>query len=977
MDVSVEMQLAQSWLAWSRVGSGPWRRRRLSDGAGCVQDALDAGDNFEFQCSRSRTGSTTALQSHGPLGSTTLAVARESCYFLHHQYLITSYQVRQFAALPASTSVWLSMLWGVGRPPSQFTSVLSRICLLPSTRVTSNFCLASISHPVVHHRCANALALARAPSPVQQRNTMNSASEHVSPIPTKESPSQSDPLSPPSRHPQRSQPYLTPEILLIIDNVFTMPAENVPEEILNSLHGQNVIRELKDAHQVRRHAEGMLASQHPQRAIRVLALAHRLGCHLRKDIYENIARCMAERKHWQLIPPLVRLARRQMGRLNTRLLNWLARSFTETSQFSLLDEVLPRFEEDGIQPNQRTYHLLISGYIRNHDLEAATTILQRMQEAGFSTDGHTQAAVVSAYRSLGSDPFVQTESLESLRHANNKTSTIIVNALLQLAVDADDPENVLLFTQLFDPERLQIPHTFRIGRTIVGRNANHVPLNHRPRSSPSKQLHLPSLSSPIEPDAASFTVLINYMARRQDILSASVLMEQMIHTGVPPDSRVAAALMRIYFAMGDYASAVQIFAQACDDYPAALQVLSNIAFLPAAARSLIWTELHPSTELGNVLVQGLSALSGLSGMRLALRVMQACDLLPDSDTVHAVISYLNQVENQPPGDILRTLRALLYSLDQPALKHLHVVLRSILQRERAPVSRSGWNQTPLPFPRTLKVTSGDTAFDPTAGIFIKKYRNLLESILSSFISRNVRSDRVMVSLRIHHEAVANQDLDAAKEVFQFMLDRGMHPNKYHYSALMQGYAQVGNVTGARSILDSAVKAGVRPTAAHFTILINGYANLRDPEAAFETFEEMVTHEIAPDVASIDALVGAYFNNRQIHKAKTILLELWSSVAPFPHDLTAATLKHLVKTFRALDVSSRTVHRLSKQQTRLLRWKLRKITRLKVWQKKSVRAVDEDEEVREATGQKELSRSGPDGASQTVNVSPSTTKYNSH
>lgn len=190
---------------------------------------------------------------------------------------------------------------------------------------------------------------------------------------------------------------------------------------------------------------------------------------------------------------------------------------------------------------------------------------------------------------------------------------------------------------------------------------------------------------------------------------------------------------------------------------------------------------------------------------------------------------------------------------------------------------------------------------------------------------------------------------------------------------MEGHVHAGDLPAAQAVLDAAIKAGVRPTVVHYTILINGYARAEDPELATQTLQDMIAQGIRPDVPSVHALVGAYIAVRKFKIARAILIEFWHLVRPFPEDLRQSSLLDLTRAFCALHVSAQTSRRLTNQETRLLRWKLKRITHHKVWQERtSVRGGVDGLEFEERSVQND--GRGKEGMSSTVD---SATKSNSH
>jgi len=106
--------------------------------------------------------------------------------------------------------------------------------------------------------------------------------------------------------------------------------------------------------------------------------------------------------------------------------------------------------------------------------------------------------------------------------------------------------------------------------------------------------------------------------------------------------------------------------------------------------------------------------------------------------------------------------------------------------------------------------------------------------------------------------VTKGDMTSAKGIFQMMLDRGLHPNEYHYAALMEGHAAAGDMTAAEAVMNSAERGGVRPNCVLHTILIVGYARRKNSAGAMRVLRHMVASGVRPDVPAIDAITSVFF-----------------------------------------------------------------------------------------------------------------------
>jgi len=711
------------------------------------------------------------------------------------------------------------------------------------------------------------------------------------------------------------------------------------------LANPDLLRAFSDSRKVSRLAQQMTFTSRPRRALLILVAAHRHGCHLGREVYEAVAHQLAEAREWRLIPALALLQKRQLGRHTTRLLDWYIRALVEMSRFARLDHVFGLFKEEGLSPSRRTYQLLLSGHLRNRHIGKAMNVIQQMLKAGFTIDPRTQATVVSAYRTLGPDVVVQTRALNALKDADAKISTRILNALLQFSVDARDIERVLSLIRHFDFG------TFDVSRLSLGVR----PLRREGESTLSDLIRSSSWSHTshrILPDIATYTILLHYFATQGDLVSVHGLLEQMERSGLTPDSRFIAALIRFYFAIGRPSIAVDVVSTVCAEVEGSQAAFGCIhpAFEPQGRSPLPRVLPKPTIEILNALAAGLLHLRGIDGLQACLRLMQMCQVNPDHHTKTLLKSHLIDAEGFTVADIARVSRE--FSLNNPSLPSLSRYLASCLHRHFRSAKRSGWNNTPsgkrhpshTRSPSILaQMSATGKSFDPTAGIhpMLASQTVHIWPTIQSLNARGVLADHRMFALRIRYEAVIQGDMKAAKNVFQLMLDRGLHPNEYHYAALMEGYAATGELAAAEAVMKAAERGGTRPNCVMHTILIVAYARRKNPYRAMRVLRRMVATGVRPDVPAIDAITSVFFAVGAYRLARQMLLSLWPSVAPLPRDFERVSLKMLVSHLRNLYDGQTSSKELSDRERRELIGKLKVISRTWFSAEERTRAGDLD------------------------------------
>lgn len=690
-------------------------------------------------------------------------------------------------------------------------------------------------------------------------------------------------------------------------------------------------------------AQAMVSTSFPQHANRVLRLAHKLGCPLKQNAYDIVAHQLAEAKEWHLIPPLVALGKRCTGRTTVRLLNWRIRATIELAYFDRLERVLGEFQLENLKPNQRTFHMLVSGHLRNHNLRLAKECLNSMVAAGFPIDANTHAMVVSVYRTLGAAKEIQDYAFQALRDLSERSSTITLNSLLQLYFDAHDMSGVFRVLSLFHHCDMDTTLAHEFGQSSIPDGGNGS-VDH---NSIVSEVNIPLSSAPIIPDATTFTILIGQMARRHDIPGVLRMAERMVGVGVLPDAATVAAILRTYFKSGEEGTAMRIIADMCHNHKIPLSLFNSLGLTSEGVVRLPFRvdEIPLSIEIFNALMRAALKSRGLKGARAVLSIMDICNIKPDARTISTLLFHLTKIKHTRFRDLVHVLRRLSSSAVRPALSHVHIIMKSVLRREKYLALGAGWNTTAAKFSSKRKdlscypegqISGIANSFDPMAGIELPRqlsYSKLIRPIIRSLSTRHVMSDRATIALRIHHEAVTKSSLDTAKNVFREMLIRGMHPTKYHFVALMEGHAQSGDLRGAQNVMDSALEAGVPPNVVMFTILIVGYARRGSPDGAMRVFQGMIAAGIKPDVGAVDAIASAYFAVGAYRLARRVLLVLWPHVRAPREDLKEASLKILARTFRSqafriqhskCSTNGHVEQHLTKAEQRVLHWKIARL-----------------------------------------------------
>ncbi|PFH54575.1 hypothetical protein AMATHDRAFT_72348 [Amanita thiersii Skay4041] len=690
-------------------------------------------------------------------------------------------------------------------------------------------------------------------------------------------------------------------------------------EWLQQVHASaGVTQYLLESENVRLLGEALACTPTPYLAIRLLHLVQKLGCQLKQNVYECICFQLTNAKHWYHISIVVALGMQQTGRTTCRLLNWKVRAVLETQRYNLLQSILGEFERYYLKPNRRTFHLMLSGHVRNCDMTQARICLQHMQDSGFPPDSSTHAILATNTRAFGLDKQIQSQALEGLRDMNDATSVAVVNSLIQLHLDIHDVLGALNLLSYFIPQSVEAVLT-------AMKDARHSPTDHR--ISRAHSVGPNSMRRQLTPNATTFAILLNYMASRGDLEGAIGIIHGMNQIGIKPNSAVVIAMVRVYSSTGCANVAIRLVASLCDQVQSPMSV-----FAPLMSPKMEGPNLHidivgivPSVELFNALLKGVLPIHGLNAMRTILNIMCVNSISPNSATLEVFVSHLRKRENAHPRIIIRVLRQLFSDNLRPTIRHLHVILSCVVRYEKFLLYGSGWNVTAARFSATRhtemqayperRISSSSTTLDPAAGLMLPhhlNYRALVRPIVEALTNSQVRSDAAMFALRIRHDAIVKSDVESADQIVHTLLSRGIHLTEYHYSALIEGYSLSGNFNRAEDLLASMEKAGMKLNVIIYTIMIVGYGRHGLPEKAVQLFQRMVAMGHHPDVPAIDALCAAFFAVGAYGTARKMLITCWAYIEPFPEENSNLPLKELATRFRALHAG---IHSMPKSMTK--------------------------------------------------------------
>ncbi|KXN89925.1 hypothetical protein AN958_04929 [Leucoagaricus sp. SymC.cos] len=751
-------------------------------------------------------------------------------------------------------------------------------------------CKTSTRHlPSAQLRWGTVAATSPQYSPVQQAPRHEDAHVEKSSTSTR-----SRPLEVSTRHLTSSE-LDSPEHLANAFTSFLKHCGEATETVLSS--GSPIFSPIHEILQkprnVRRVANHLAASTNPASCIRLLNLSVAYGRPPNAPIYEGVCWTLSKHKQYALVLETCRLAKESLGLLSGRLLGWRLKAICQLENFASVGTILRDYEEAGVKPSRRTWHLILIAHLRNRNLFAARQCLKLMEEAGFPVDPTTHAVIATNYRHLGQDSQVRELALVALDSLPPATGALVVNQLLETHLHLDDELGFQQLLSLFDRGAIEPL------RVLLNPLVNSEDLT----------VPLPALASPVtvSPNANTFLIAIRFCIARSAFLTAEKIFYLIGQQNYDLSSTILTAYLELQFAAGRPVFAVSIASRLFA--PGMLDGLFGEFKMDQPEAHWRWpftsSKVPPTIDVLNALLRGLLNARGLVAARIMLELMRRVDVEPNSYTMKIITNYLIRSENTAPSAVLRILRQLSLVF-RPSLHHMHSIMSRLLLNEKRRLYSSKHRisrvQAWAAHYNSAQDVDRDLSF-PAAGLKLEhslSRPNLARSLLQSLETRNVQSDSTVLRLRMSYEGIIRRDVTAVVDTYNDMLARGMSPTLYHVAALMEAFTRRGETDMALKIMCS-VK--LKPNLVMYTILLHGYAYQGQPKAAAQLLQVMIANGIHPDAKAIYAVCNGFVLARQLATARKFLVTLWSYVEPFPERYARLPLLDLLRIFRTLDDSS--------------------------------------------------------------------------
>ncbi|KAK1925351.1 hypothetical protein DB88DRAFT_538803 [Papiliotrema laurentii] len=277
----------------------------------------------------------------------------------------------------------------------------------------------------------------------------------------------------------------------------------------------------------------------------------------------------------------------------------------------------------------------------------------------------------------------------------------------------------------------------------------------------------------------------------------------------------------------------------------------------------------------NTLSDCMSKSIGLKGLQRTTDLMRQAHISADANTLKVILDAVRREMTVRPEDLAGLLQVMLERANNVRAQIGHV--DSIMAEAVRLASASPT------FPPTLSTNATLPFQDPTGGLVpTGKFAETIEQVLESLRERAIGSDSMSAATRLRFEALIGNpgdEVPAAEKVWNEFIEMGYKPDKRHILALMQGYADAGEMNQAERAKTLAGQMGIEPTVGMYMVLLIGWGKMGGvgvdkARRAYDAIksELAASKNVGLDTVAVAAMVQVYYRNRMWHTAAELVRE---------------------------------------------------------------------------------------------------------
>ncbi|KAJ0238983.1 Pentatricopeptide repeat-containing protein [Hirschfeldia incana] len=506
------------------------------------------------------------------------------------------------------------------------------------------------------------------------------------------------------------------------------------------------------------------------------------------------------------------------------------------------------------------FGMLVRGFCKEMDVEAAKEVLFKMEEFGVGPDVYACGEIIDRYckdleleKALG--------VVDVMLRKGIKINCVIVSSVLQCYCKM----GALRESDEFWLEALERFREFRemdVFMDEVCYNAAFEALSRLERVEEGIELLKEMVGKGMVPDVINYTTLIGGYCLQGRFADALDLFDEMRGNGTAPDvvtyNVIAGGLAR----NGYSDKAIEIY------------------------RAMRMEGVEPTVVTHNVIIGGLCSAGRIEEAREFFTSLE--DKCPEN--------YASLVKGYCDSGLPRDAYRKFVELNCPLPKSVCFKLFTALCEDKHCQGKA------------LKVLKRMWAYgvEPARsmyGIMISKVDNVREAelVFDKMVGRGNLPDLATYTIMIQTYCRL-MELQKANDLFEVMKQRGIKPDLIVYTVLFHGYLKLDKETGcvegkAKQIWKELAAACIEPDVKMYTVLMNHHCKIGNLEIATDILYRMIECGLKPDNVTYNALISAYDRKGHTDKAAALVTELSEKDVSLPEHLFAV-VKRALKTRRS-------------------------------------------------------------------------------
>ncbi|WVR06245.1 hypothetical protein IAU60_003275 [Kwoniella sp. DSM 27419] len=276
--------------------------------------------------------------------------------------------------------------------------------------------------------------------------------------------------------------------------------------------------------------------------------------------------------------------------------------------------------------------------------------------------------------------------------------------------------------------------------------------------------------------------------------------------------------------------------------------------------------VRPGPRALNALLGALAQSRGLPGLEQALALFHANKVPPDNVSMKIVVDFVRKSIVHNPNEITMFIRQLRHATRlQPTQSLLDSLISDAVERATRQYTRGR-------LITEFAMTDKQDTNSPTSGLNLNpKLERSLKGIIESLEQRGSRSGARSLANRLRFDAMTSSEVNgmpSARHVWNSLIARGHKPDESHLVALLRGYADTGHMQQAQDLLVLAEQLGVGITESMLFHLLVGWGKIQQPKKARAAYHHIkrISPNRQPNLRVVTAMIQAESNSRCWHQA---------------------------------------------------------------------------------------------------------------